>query len=59
MRHESHPPRLAITDCSLDRQSYLPLYRHIKNLVLDRIEHGELAVGDLIPSETQLGDASK
>lgn len=59
MRHESQPPRLAITDCSLDRQSFVPLYQQIKDLVLDRIEHGDLAAGDLIPSETQLGAAFK
>jgi GntR family transcriptional regulator len=33
------------------------LYRQIKDLVLDRIEHGDLATGDLIPLETQLGAA--
>ncbi len=27
MRHESQLPRLAITDCSLDRQSFVPLYQ--------------------------------
>ena len=59
VHHENQPPRLAITDCRLDRQSFVPLYRQIKDLVLDRIEHGDLATGDLIPSETQLGAAFK
>jgi DNA-binding GntR family transcriptional regulator len=55
VHHERQPPRLAIMDCRLDRQSFVPLYRQIKDLVLDRIEHGELATGDQIPSETRLG----
>jgi len=59
VHHENQPSRLAITDCRLDRQSFIPLYRQIKDLVLDRIEHGDLASGDLIPSETQLGTAFK
>jgi DNA-binding GntR family transcriptional regulator len=50
---------MAITDCRLDRESFVPLYRQIKDLVLDRIEHGDLANGDMIPSETQLGAAFK
>jgi len=52
-------PRYRITDCRLDRQSFVPLNRQIKDLVLDRIEHGDLATGDLIPSETQLEAAFK
>nr|WP_213803729.1 GntR family transcriptional regulator [Granulicella sp. dw_53] len=57
VHHETPPARLAITDCRLDRQSFVPLYRQIKDLVLDRIEHGDLATRDLIPSETRLGAA--
>lgn len=48
---------MPITDCRLNRQSFVPLYQQIKDLLLDRIEHGELAVGDVIPSEVQLGTA--
>lgn len=55
--YANQPPRMAITDCKLDRQSFVPLYRQIKDLLLDRIQHGELAVGDVIPSEAQLGAA--
>jgi DNA-binding GntR family transcriptional regulator len=32
-------------------------YTSVKDLLLDRIEHGDLAVGDVIPSEVQLGAA--
>ena len=59
MHSENQPMRLAIMDCRLDGQSFVPLYRQIKDLVLDRIEHGDLATGDLIPSETRLGAAFK
>jgi DNA-binding GntR family transcriptional regulator len=55
--HPNRPQRMAITDCRLNRQSYVPLYQQIKDLLLDRIEHGELVTGDLIPSEAQLGAA--
>jgi DNA-binding GntR family transcriptional regulator len=56
-RHANRPPRMAITDCRLNRQSFVPLYQQIKDLLLDRIEHGDLAAGDVIPSEAQLGAA--
>jgi GntR family transcriptional regulator len=39
--------------------SFVPLYQQIKDLLLNRIEHGELAAGDVIPSEAQLGAAFK
>lgn len=55
--HANRPERVAITDCRLDRQSYVPLYQQIKDLLLDRMEHGELVAGDLIPSEAKLGAA--
>jgi DNA-binding GntR family transcriptional regulator len=55
--HANRPKRVAITDCRLDRQSYVPLYQQIKDLLLDRMEHGELVAGDLIPSEAKLGAA--
>jgi DNA-binding GntR family transcriptional regulator len=48
------PKKIAITDCRLDRQSFVPLYQQIKDLPLDRIQLGELAVGDVIPSEIRL-----
>jgi DNA-binding GntR family transcriptional regulator len=48
---------VTITDCSLDRQSFVPLYQQIKDLLVERIEHGELVVGDVIPSEARLGAA--
>jgi len=55
----NQPPRMAITDCRLNRQSFVPLYQQIKDLLLDRIAHGELAAGDLIPSEARLRTAFK
>jgi DNA-binding GntR family transcriptional regulator len=56
--HPVHAPyRMPITNCRLNRQSFVPLYRQIKDLLLERIQHGDLAVGDLIPSEKQLGAA--
>ena len=45
--------------CALNRQSFVPLYQQIKDLLLDRIEHGELAAGDVIPSEAQRKTAFK
>ena len=57
VRPTNQSPRSAITECRLNRQSFVPLYQQIKNLLLDRIQHGELAVGDVIPSEAQLGAA--
>ena len=48
---------MAIIDCRLNRQSFVPLYQQIKDLLLDRMEHGELVAGDLIPSEAKLGAA--
>ena len=55
--HANRPERVTITDCRLNRQSFVPLYQQIKDLLLDRIEHGELVAGDLIPSEAKLGAA--
>jgi DNA-binding GntR family transcriptional regulator len=55
--HANWPQRIAITDCRLNRQSFIPLYQQIKDLLLDRIEHGDLAAGDVIPSEARLGAA--
>ena len=55
--HASRPERVAIADCRLNRQSFVPLYQQIKDLLLDRMEHGELVAGDLIPSEAKLGAA--
>jgi len=55
--HANQPPRMAITDCRLNRQSFVPLYQQIKDLLVERIEHGEFAAGDVIPSEAQLGAA--
>jgi len=53
--HLGNPPeRMAITDRRLNRQSFVPLYQQIKDLLMDRIKHGELAPGDVIPSEAQL-----
>ena len=58
MAHRANrPKRVAITDCRLNRQSFVPLYQQIKDLLLDRMEHGELVAGDLIPSEAKLGAA--
>jgi len=54
VHHANQSPRSAITDCRLNRQSFVPLYQQIKDLLLERIEHGELAAGDVIPSEAQL-----
>jgi DNA-binding GntR family transcriptional regulator len=57
VHHANQPLGTAITDCRLNRQSFVPLYQQIKDLLLARIEHGELAIGDVIPSEAQLGAA--
>lgn len=38
----------------LDKNSLIPLYVQLENLLLERIESGELKVGDIIPSENEL-----
>lgn len=39
------------------RSSQLPLYRQLKQLLVDRIERGEYRPGDLIPGEHELQDS--
>ena len=55
--YTNRPQRMAITDCKLNRQSFVPLYQQIKDLLIERIKRGELTIGDVIPSEAQLGAA--
>lgn len=43
-------------DCSLDRESFVPLYQQIKNWLLKKIEAGQLSRGDAVPSETQFSE---
>lgn len=38
----------------IDRNSPIPLYYQLKNILLDKIRKGEWQVGELIPSENQL-----
>lgn len=38
----------------LDKNSLIPLYVQLENLLLERIERGELKEGDIIPSENEL-----
>ena len=38
----------------LDKNSLIPLYVQLENLLLEMIESGELKVGDIIPSENEL-----
>lgn len=40
-------------DCTMDRESFVPLYLQIKSWLLTKIEAGQLSQGDVIPSETQ------
>lgn len=40
-------------DCTVDRESFIPLYLQIKRWLLTKIEAGQLSQGDVIPSETQ------
>lgn len=39
---------------TLDRDSLIPLYFQIKNLLIDMIDHGYLSPGEMIPSELEL-----
>lgn len=58
MAHPVNPlHRSAITEYRLNRRSFVPLYQQIKDLLIKRMDHGDLATGDLIPSEKQLGTA--
>ncbi|WP_164981353.1 GntR family transcriptional regulator [Silvibacterium dinghuense] len=40
-----------LIDCRLNRDSFMPLYQQIKNWLLYKIEAGQFAEGDGIPSE--------
>jgi GntR family transcriptional regulator len=42
---------------TLDRESPIPLYHQLKQIVLQRIQSAEWQTGDLIPSEQELQDA--
>ena len=44
-------------DCTMDRESFVPLYLQIKCWLLDKIEAGQFSQGDVIPSETQFTSA--
>lgn len=46
-------------DCTMDRESFVPLYLQIKSWLLSKIESGHLSQGDVIPSETQFSAALK
>jgi DNA-binding GntR family transcriptional regulator len=43
-------------NCKLDRASFIPLYEQIKRLFLCGMAQGELAAGDVIPSEVRLAE---
>lgn len=43
-----------IDPCDLDPASSVPLYRQLSNLLSDRIDHGDLKAGDLLPTEEVL-----
>ena len=43
-----------IDPCDLDPASSVPLYRQLFNLLSDRIDHGDLKGGDLLPTEEVL-----
>lgn len=45
------------TSCGLNRASFVPLYEQIKRLFLSGMAQGELAAGDVIPSEVRLAAA--
>ncbi len=51
------PESIAWTICGLDRASFVPLYEQIKRLFLSGMTQGELAAGDVIPSEVRLAAA--
>lgn len=40
----------------IDRNSPVPMYYQLKNIVLDEIKKGSLKPGDLLPSELELGE---
>jgi hypothetical protein len=42
--------------CKLDRSSFVPLYRQIKDWLLERMAVGELLDGDALPSELQIAE---
>jgi GntR family transcriptional regulator len=42
--------------CVLDRGSFIPLWQQIKRWLLDEIESGRWADGDVIPSEVQIAE---
>lgn len=56
-RPYARPESAAWTSCGLDRASFIPLYEQIKRLFLSGMAQGELAAGDVIPSEARLAAA--
>ena len=44
------PKRLTVRE-SIDRESVVPLYLPLEEILRDKMERGEFSEGDLIPSE--------
>ena len=60
MTHSLNPYKKTVAiDCTMDRESFVPLYLQIKSWLLTKIEAGQLSQGDVIPSETQFSAALK
>ena len=43
-------------ELNLNRQSGVPLYRQVKNLILEKVRTGELSSGYKMPTERELSD---
>lgn len=48
---------MAVERMHLDKNSPIPAYFQLKNIILKKIQSGEYAVGSLIPSERDLGES--
>lgn len=48
---------MAILDHEIDKNTPIPLYFQLKNIILDEIRKGGYREGDLIPTEKEIGDA--
>jgi GntR family transcriptional regulator len=49
--------RLSSRTLSLDKDGFIPLYHQIQRALIERIQAGELVVGDCLPSEYELARA--
>lgn len=48
---------MAFKNKEIDRDTPIPMYFQLKNIILDEIKNGRLKPGDLLPTELELGES--